>query len=76
MNGVVCVCVCVCACRLDGIAIGLEPLFIFFFPFFSRSPMARFINLKLKITSISVLQGQGLMITGGEDKTIRVSQPQ
>ncbi len=41
--------------------------------FTSRSPMASFIDLKLKITSINVVQGQGIMVTGSEDKIIRVS---
>lgn len=34
--------------------------------------MARFIDLKITITSISILQGQGIMVTGSEDKKIKV----
>ena len=34
--------------------------------------MATFINLNVKITSVSILQGQGLMVTGNDDKTLRV----
>ena len=36
--------------------------------------MATFIKLDVKVTSVSILQGQGLMVTGNDDKTVRVSE--
>ena len=42
--------------------------------FFSRTPMAFFVDMKSHITTMNILQGQGLMITASKDKTIRVSE--
>ena len=36
--------------------------------------MAFFVDMKSNITTMNILQGQGLMITASKDKTIRVSE--
>ena len=45
---------------------------LFSLSFFSRQPFAYSFNLKLIVTFVSILHNQNLLLTGNDDKTVRV----